>query len=102
MHVAPTPEQRTFQMQVRSLVESLMTPELRAEIADSDGGGPEYMKAMEHLGREGWLGVGWPVEIGGQGRSPIEEFLFRWRWNLKHPPKNLGEEALTESIPSQG
>ena len=76
MHIAPTPEQRTFQMQVRSLVESLMTPELRAEIADSDGGGPEYLKAMEHLGREGWLGVGWPVEIGGQGRSPIEEFLF--------------------------
>lgn len=76
MHIAPTDEQRAFQMEVRALVESLMTPAMRAECADSDGGGPEYHKAMERLGAEGWLGVGWPKEVGGQGRGPIEEFLF--------------------------
>ncbi|HVW34768.1 MAG TPA: acyl-CoA dehydrogenase family protein [Acidimicrobiia bacterium] len=31
---------------------------------------------LRRLGRDGWLGVGWPVEYGGQGRSPIEQWLF--------------------------
>lgn len=76
MHIAPTEEQRAFQLEVRALVESLMSPEMRAEAAVNDGGGPVYHQCMERLGREGWLGVGWPKEAGGQGRSPIEEFLF--------------------------
>ena len=28
------------------------------------------------MGADGWLGVGWPKEYGGQGRSPIEQFIF--------------------------
>jgi 3-oxocholest-4-en-26-oyl-CoA dehydrogenase alpha subunit len=31
---------------------------------------------LRRLGRDGWLGVGWPVEYGGQGRSAIEQWLF--------------------------
>ncbi len=31
---------------------------------------------LRQLGRDGWLGVGWPVEYGGQGRSAIEQWLF--------------------------
>src|SRR5262245_53450604 len=31
---------------------------------------------MRRLGADGWLGVGWPREYGGQGRSPVEEYLF--------------------------
>jgi len=28
------------------------------------------------MGRDGWLGIGWPTEWGGQGRSAIEQFIF--------------------------
>jgi acyl-CoA dehydrogenase len=28
------------------------------------------------MGRDGWLGIGWPKEYGGQGRTPVEQFLF--------------------------
>jgi alkylation response protein AidB-like acyl-CoA dehydrogenase len=28
------------------------------------------------MGRDGWLGIGWPREWGGQGRGPIEQFIF--------------------------
>jgi alkylation response protein AidB-like acyl-CoA dehydrogenase len=31
---------------------------------------------LRRLGRDGWLGVGWPVEYGGQGRTAIEQWLF--------------------------
>jgi hypothetical protein len=28
------------------------------------------------MGSAGWLGIGWPVEYGGQGRSAMEQFIF--------------------------
>ena len=28
------------------------------------------------MGRDGWLGVGWPVEYGGQGRTAIEQLIW--------------------------
>ena len=28
------------------------------------------------MGADGWIGIGWPKEFGGQGRSPIEQFIF--------------------------
>jgi alkylation response protein AidB-like acyl-CoA dehydrogenase len=28
------------------------------------------------MGQDGWLGIGWPKEYGGQGRSAIEQFIF--------------------------
>jgi alkylation response protein AidB-like acyl-CoA dehydrogenase len=31
---------------------------------------------LRQLGRDGWLGVGWPKEYGGQGRSAVEQWLF--------------------------
>ena len=31
---------------------------------------------MQQLGADGWLGIGWPKEHGGQGRGPIEQFIF--------------------------
>ena len=29
-----------------------------------------------HIGRTGWIGLGWPREFGGQGRSPLEQIAF--------------------------
>ena len=31
---------------------------------------------LRQLGADGWLGIGWPKEYGGQGRSAIEQFIF--------------------------
>ena len=28
------------------------------------------------MGDDGWLGIGWPTEHGGQGRSALEQFIF--------------------------
>jgi hypothetical protein len=28
------------------------------------------------MGADGWLGIGWPREYGGQGRTPLEQFIF--------------------------
>jgi len=76
MHVALTPEQRALQEELRRYFAAMMTPELEAEIAGSEGGGPLYRKALEKMGADGWLGIGWPREYGGQGRTPIEQMIF--------------------------
>ena len=76
MHIDYTPEQYRLRRELRDYFADLMTPEYEAELATSEGGGPVYMRTVRKLGADGWLGVGWPEEYGGQGRSPIEQFIF--------------------------
>jgi alkylation response protein AidB-like acyl-CoA dehydrogenase len=76
MHVDLTPEQRAFRDQCRGYFEKFMTPEFELEMRGSEGGGPLYWKDLRQMGADGMLGIGWPKEWGGQGRTPIEQFLF--------------------------
>jgi alkylation response protein AidB-like acyl-CoA dehydrogenase len=57
----------------------LVTPERRAALAASTGefGDPTvYRDVIRQLGSDGWLGIGWPREYGGQGRSMIDQLIF--------------------------
>ncbi len=77
MYIDLTPELRALRDELRTYFAKLMSPELVAELtAGGEGGGPQFRKAMKKMGRDGWLGIGWPKEYGGQGRTPLEQFLF--------------------------
>jgi 3-oxocholest-4-en-26-oyl-CoA dehydrogenase alpha subunit len=76
MYIDYTPEQQALRDELRAYFARLVTPEYQAELAESEGGGPLYMKAVRQLGADGWLGLGWPKEYGGQGRTPVEQFIF--------------------------
>ena len=76
MHIEYTAEQQTLKDHIRQTMFRLMTPELREELRHTEGGGPLYHQTLQELGRMGLLGLGWPKEVGGQGRSPIHEFVF--------------------------
>ncbi len=76
MYIDYTPEQRALREELRAYFARMMTPELLQEISGSEGGGPLYQKALRQMGVDGWLGIGWPKEWGGQGRTPIEQFIF--------------------------
>ncbi len=76
MYLDYTPEQKKLRDHLRAYFTAMMTPELRAELAGSEGGGPLYRAALQKMGADGWIGIGWPKEFGGQGRSPIEQFIF--------------------------
>jgi alkylation response protein AidB-like acyl-CoA dehydrogenase len=57
----------------------LVTPERRTALAASTGefGDPTvYRDVIRQLGSDGWLGIGWPREYGGQGRSMIDQLIF--------------------------
>ncbi len=76
MEIDYTPEQLALRDQLRGYFAELVTEELRQEVRNSEGGGPEYTRILRQLGKDGWLGIGWPREYGGQGRSPIEQYIF--------------------------
>jgi alkylation response protein AidB-like acyl-CoA dehydrogenase len=71
-----TDEQKALEKQVRAYMDDLLDPETRAELAVREAGGPLYHRAMQRMGADGWLGLGWPVEHGGQGRGAVEQFIF--------------------------
>ena len=52
----------------------LMTPEIQEDLASGDGefGRGERLQdgSCARWASDGWLGIGWPKEYGGQGRSP--------------------------------
>ena len=78
MYLDLTPDQKKLRDELRAYFAEMMTPELRAEVQNSGegGGGPLYYQALEKMGADGWIGIGWPTEYGGQGRTPIEQFIF--------------------------
>jgi alkylation response protein AidB-like acyl-CoA dehydrogenase len=61
---------------LRAYFERLMTPERRASLPGPEAGGDPYRDLVRQMGDDGWLGVGWPKEYGGQGRTPAEQFIF--------------------------
>ncbi len=76
MHIDLTPEQRDLQQELRDYFGRLMTPDRRAGLTGGEAGGEAYRDLVRQMGIDGWLGVGWPVEYGGQGRTPLEQYLF--------------------------
>jgi alkylation response protein AidB-like acyl-CoA dehydrogenase len=76
MHIGYDTEQESLRQELRSYYEQLLTPEVEAQLARSHGVGPEMRKVVRQMGEDGWLGIGWPKEWGGQGRSAIEQFIF--------------------------
>ena len=75
MYVDYTDEQKALRTELRAYYEKLITPEVRAELKSleiSDA----HRRVIRKIGADGWLGVGWPVEWGGQGRTGIEQQIW--------------------------
>jgi alkylation response protein AidB-like acyl-CoA dehydrogenase len=76
MELAFTPEQDALRRELREYFTAMMTPEVEAEMARHEMGGPLSRELARKMGADGWLGVGWPKEYGGQDRSPLEQLVF--------------------------
>jgi alkylation response protein AidB-like acyl-CoA dehydrogenase len=76
MYVDYTPSQKALRRELRAYLGELLTPELCEELGRTEGGGPLYRQALRKMGTDGWLGIGWPKDHGGQGRSAMDQFIF--------------------------
>jgi alkylation response protein AidB-like acyl-CoA dehydrogenase len=67
----------SFRDEVRAWLDRHWTPDRRAAHSRKPfkerGWDVEFSKLM---GRDGWIGIGWPREFGGQGRSATEQIAF--------------------------
>ncbi|MFJ8488668.1 acyl-CoA dehydrogenase family protein [Streptomyces sp. NPDC094038] len=69
MHLAPTERQQRLRAELRAYFRSVVpspAPEDPAERRD----------LLRRIGADGLLGLGWPVEYGGQGRGADQQFVF--------------------------
>jgi alkylation response protein AidB-like acyl-CoA dehydrogenase len=75
MFVDETTEQKALRAELRAYFAKLMTPEVLAATRDAESGAT-YHRLIRQMGKDGWLGIGWPKEYGGQGRAASEQVIF--------------------------
>ncbi|MDH3022802.1 acyl-CoA dehydrogenase family protein [Gordonia alkanivorans] len=76
MDLTESPEQLALRMQLREYFAGLLPEDERRAAGEQGVGGPRFREVVKMLGQDGWLGIGWPEEFGGQGRSIEEQFVF--------------------------
>ncbi|GIH06249.1 acyl-CoA dehydrogenase [Rhizocola hellebori] len=68
-------EQLALQQELREYFAALLSVQER-EVMMTERHGPVYREVIKRMGRDGWLGVGWPVDYGGRGFGQIEQQIF--------------------------
>jgi alkylation response protein AidB-like acyl-CoA dehydrogenase len=76
MFLEYTPEQQALRKELREYFAQLLTPEVRAELGEPGEGSHLFRDVVRQIGTDGWLGIGWPQEYGGQGRPATDQFIF--------------------------
>ncbi len=75
MQLELTDEQTALQHTLRDYFANLVTP-AEADSMLTTRHGELYRDVVKRMGRDGWLGVGWPVQYGGHGFGQIEQQIF--------------------------
>jgi len=88
MHIAYTPEQERLQQELRAYFADLMTPEVRAALAEGPdyGDGDAYRQVVRQLGKDGWLALSWPAEYGGRDGDAMDQLIFTDEAAVAHVP----------------
>ncbi len=76
MHLEETPGQLQLRSELRKYYADLLSPEVRQALANEGDGAEVWRETVRTMGKDGWLGIGWPTEFGGQGRPATDQFIF--------------------------
>lgn len=76
MDLRETTAQLQLRKELRAYFAGLLPEEDRRRVGEDGVGGDRFREVVRMLGRDGWLGIGWPTEYGGQGRSIEEQYVF--------------------------
>jgi alkylation response protein AidB-like acyl-CoA dehydrogenase len=75
MFIDLTPAQLALRAELRAYFARLMPPAEHAALL-TERHGTVYRDVVRQMGRDGWLGVGWPERFGGRGFGPLEQQIF--------------------------
>jgi len=111
MHLAETAAQLEMRSRLRAyFADEVMTPEVRNELRDghyAPDATEVYRRVIRKLGEDGWLGIGWPQEIGGQGLTMVEQAIFNDEANQAGVPlplltiNSIGPAIAAHGTPEQ-
>ena len=76
MRFQETAEQRALRAELRRYFATVLPPEEREKLGAPGENAAVFRQVVRRLGQDGWLGLGWPKEYGGQARSAVEQYLM--------------------------
>lgn len=76
MFLAETDEQQALRRELRAYFDALLDDETRARIGNHGEGSSAFREVVRRIGADGWLGLSWPTEYGGQGRPATDQFIM--------------------------
>jgi alkylation response protein AidB-like acyl-CoA dehydrogenase len=75
-HMELTPAQRDLQQELRTYFDRLLTPDVRSALGGEGDNPSLFRDLVRQIGKDGWLGLGWPTEYGGGGATPYEQLIL--------------------------
>ncbi len=60
MYIGYDERQEALREELRAYYDELLTPEIRQELARAHGVGQTTREIVRQMGKDGWLGIGWP------------------------------------------
>jgi 3-oxocholest-4-en-26-oyl-CoA dehydrogenase alpha subunit len=76
MQIGYTSEQDALRSELRAYYDKLLDADTVEELSHSHGIGAAPRRVWKQMCTDGWAGIGWPKEWGGQGKSPLDQFIF--------------------------
>src|SRR4051812_13634747 len=76
MRFQETAEQLALRGELRRYFATLLPPEQREKLDAPGTNETVFRQVVRRLGQDGWLGLGWPKEYGGQARSAVEQYIM--------------------------
>lgn len=76
MHLALNDEQQLLRRDLRDYYAKLIDPDTRAALDDHSTYDATMRSVVKRMAADGWLGIGWPQEWGGQGRGHVDQWIF--------------------------
>jgi alkylation response protein AidB-like acyl-CoA dehydrogenase len=86
MYLTYTEEQSALRDELRAYFATLMTPARVESLSKGELDGPAYKEIVRQLGQDGWLGLAWPEEYGGKGRTLLDQYIFFDESQRAHVP----------------
>jgi len=71
-----SPKAKALRRELRAYFAELITEQDRRDLVHQTEGGPTFSRLLRQMGKDGWLGLGWPKEYGGRGEDPEALFVF--------------------------
>ena len=102
-----TPEQERFRQEVRQFCRENVDPDIRKRLESRH---EEHDPTLyKKIAERGWIGMQWPVEYGGQGRSHVDMAIFYEEFGYARAPTGrytgsvvfVGESIIAYGTPEQ-